>query len=319
MNTHSTTKAVDSGLFDLDAYLGAKPKEAERLTGNLWTHQKAMLISRYLWQFLAVTKNGIYIDAFAGPQEDETKDASWAAKQVLGSNSHYLGRACLFEKDATKIPALKSLQDEYCQGWTKLSQRQVMVTQGDCNIEIPAYLKKFPLKSRQACFALLDQRTHECSWDLVKSLSGHKTHGSNKIETFYFLAQGWMNRSVKSAKNPDKLEEIRAWWGRDDWSDFISRTSYERAEIMEERFRNELGYRYTKAFPMKQRGNDGGIMFWLIHGSDHPRAIPLMASAYRSIGLKWNDETWRQCHLDDLLEDKAKNSQPSATGSSPCS
>jgi three-Cys-motif partner protein len=286
-------------LFDLEEFICSKPQQSEHLTGNLWTHQKADLIARYLYSFLAVTKNGIYIDAFAGPQHPESRDESWAAKKVLEKRSQYLGRACLFEQDPDKMPLLEQLRKEHCQGYTRLWRRQVVVTEGDCNIEIPKYLRQHPIKPKRATFALLDQRTHECSWDLVRTLANHKVEGT-KVELFYFLAQGWMNRSVKSAKTPEKFDEIEAWWGRSDWRDFMELKSFERAGVLEKRFKEDLGYRHSKAFPMKQRGNDGTIMFWLIHASDHPRAIPLMAGAYRSIGLRWSDTQWEQTKMEDL-------------------
>ncbi|TLD71335.1 three-Cys-motif partner protein TcmP [Phragmitibacter flavus] len=291
----------EPSLFDLQAFEGSKPeRDKSCLTTNLWTHQKALLIARYLHSFLSVTKNGIYIDAFSGPQDIVTEDTSWAARQVLEQKSNFLGRACLFELDEDKIPILEQLRKKYCQGFTRLWKRQVMVVKGDCNVTIPAYLKGHRIKPKQATFALLDQRTHECTWALVKNLATHKK-GGHKIEIFYFVAQHWMNRSVKSSTTAVKLAEIEAWWGGKGWKEFIELSSWDRAEKMQERFQNELGYKYTKAFPMKSNGNDGNIMFWLIHASDHPRAIPLMATAYRSIGLKISDEQWNQTKLEDLL------------------
>lgn len=289
-------------LFDLEEFEGPKPEDDNScLVTNLWTHQKALLIARYLHSFLSVTKNGIYIDAFAGPQNVATKDESWAAKQVLELRSNFLGRACLFEMDKEKMPFLEGLRSKYCQGFTRLWKRQVMVFEGDCNVTIPAYLKKYRIKPKQATFALLDQRTHECTWTLVQSLATHKKEGT-KVELFYFVAQHWMNRSVKSSRTVDKLAEIEAWWGGDGWKEFIELTSWERATKMCDRFRNELGYKFAKAFPMKSNGNDGNIMFWLIHASDHPRAVPLMAAAYRSIGLKISDAEWSQTNLETLLQ-----------------
>lgn len=296
-----TNNADDITLFDLEEFLSSKPKDKERLESHLWTHQKADLIKRYLWQFLSVTKNGVYIDAFAGPQKIESKDKSWAAKQVLDMRSQYLDRACLFEMDESKMPFLNGLVDQYHKGWTRLSDLQVEAFCGDSNIEVPAYLKRTPIvRPNKAAFALLDQRTHECTWSLVECLANHKQRG-NKIEIFYFLAQGWMNRSVKSAKTDEKLDEIRMWWGSDDYEDFINLSSFERAEVMQSRFLNELGYNFAHAFPMRKRGKEGQVMFWLIHASDHPRANPLMASAYRSIGLSWSDKKWKQTDLEDFI------------------
>lgn len=293
-------------LFLPEEVASPKPARASSIEGNLWTHQKAQLIARYLYSFLSVTKNGIYIDAFAGPQSIENRQDSWAALALLEKESIFLNRACLFEQDREKISLLEDLRKKYCQGFTRLSNRQVVVFPGDCNREIPDYLKRHPIKSKKAAFALLDQRTHECTWNLVKTLAEHKV-GGKRIELFYFLAQGWMNRSIKSSSQPAKISEIESWWGKPNWQEFVALNSFERSQIMEERFKNELGYKFARAFPMKEAGNEGSIMFWLIHASDHPRANPLMISAYRSIGLKWSDERWEQTKIDDLISSLGEN------------
>jgi len=287
-------------MFPLKDIESPKPLSPSSIEGNVWTRHKAQLIARYLYSFLSVTKNGIYLDAFAGPQTVGDREQSWAALRLLEKQSIFLNRACLFEQDPSKIPFLEELKTKYCQGFRRLSNRQVMVFPGDCNKQIPIYLKQHKIKPKKAAFALLDQRTHECSWDLVKTLANHKT-GGNKVEIFYFLAQGWMNRSIKSSSQPTKISEIDSWWGDSNWNHFVGMKSFERATFMEGRFKNELGYEFARAFPMKDYGNDGKIMFWLIHASDHPRANPLMISAYRSIGLNWTDEEWEQIHIDEII------------------
>ncbi len=302
----STESEPVRALFELDDFNSAKPPTPASIVGKIWTRNKAQLIARYLYSFLSVTKNGIYIDAFAGPQKVEDREESWAALRFLEKESKFLNRAYLFEQDPSKIQYLDNLRSKYCQGFTRLWKRQVLVFPGDCNQEIPKCLKKHPIKANKAAFALLDQRTHECTWDLVKTLATHKTQGT-KIELFYFLAQGWMNRSIKSSTTTEKLQQIDAWWGGNDWQAFVEMNSYARSQFMENRFMNELGYKFARAFPMYEKGHDGKIMFWLIHASDHPRAIPLMISAYKSIGLHWSDERWEQGDIEDLINELGDN------------
>lgn len=293
-------------LFDMTLCAGEAPEENEvGIKTNIWTYQKSLLISRYLHYFLAVTKNGVYIDAFAGPQEMGNDGQSWSALKVLESRSKFLNQAWLCELDEKKHPELDRLKAEFCQGDRNLSRNlSVKLFKGDCNKLIPEALRRYPFHRKKACFAVLDQRTHECSWKLVRTLAADKS--KPKVEILYFLAQGWMNRSFLSAKRDKKIAEIDAWWGGDGWRDFIQLTSYERAYFLRDRFKNELGYRYAKAFPMMSKGSEGSILFWLIHASDHPRAIPLMAAAYRSIGLKISDEEWGQMRLDELLAELPK-------------
>ena len=48
----------------------------------LWTAEKASLIDEYIHRFLLVTRHGVYLDLFAGPQRvDDTE--SWSVRRVL--------------------------------------------------------------------------------------------------------------------------------------------------------------------------------------------------------------------------------------------
>jgi len=279
--------------------LSAKPIESKYAPyqGHVWTKNKAALIARYLRHFLFVTKGACYIDAFAGHQREESHTSTWAAKLALEQCApDRLRRVYLFEKDPAKIHALNLLKKQHDQGWTKLSTRKVEVIEGDSNVTISEYFNKLPLKQNLATFCLLDQWTRECDWETVRYIS--KLKSKNKAEIFYFLAQGWMDRSWNNlgARNQHR---IAAWWGNKDWLAFSKLKSFERARVMEVRFKRELGYCYAQAFPIHKYGNHGRVMFWMIHASDDQRAVPLMAKAYREIGLgiPFNEEqmVWNNC------------------------
>ena len=55
--------------------------------------------------------------------------------------------------------------------------------------------------------------------------------------------------------------------------------------MLADRFKNELGYKYSLPYPIFERdqGGAGKIMFWMIHASDHPEAPKLMVRAYRNV------------------------------------
>jgi len=55
---------------------------------------KAQLIQNYLRLFLYITRHGVYIDGFAGPQDKENPQ-SWAAKLVLELTPPWM-KSCLF-------------------------------------------------------------------------------------------------------------------------------------------------------------------------------------------------------------------------------
>ena len=97
-----------------------------------------------------------------------------------------------------------------------------------------------------------------------------------KIEVFYFLAQGWIDRAWASTKKEGRLA---AWWGNGNYENFRERTSVDRARALCRRFRNELGYAYAEPFAIYKKGEGLRTMYYMIHASDHPEACLLMSRA----------------------------------------
>jgi len=272
-------------LFDLAPFSGGTvPKRFRPSESPIWTRNKAQFIARYLKAFTYVTKHGTYIDAFAGHQHEETSEISWAAKLVMENEPAWLRNFYLFEMDDVKVENLRALREQYIARSADMKKRSVYVVPGDCNCTLVNFLKANPIREREASFCLFDQRSTECNWETVKFVANHKGFdGGHKIELFYFLAQGWIDRAIKSWKN-DADERCKRWWGNDDGYNFLRLTSHERGRFMAERFKKELGYSYAYPFPIQQDGVHGRIMFWMIHASDHPRAPELMWQAYQYIG-----------------------------------
>lgn len=272
-------------LFDMDA-LPVSGAEAQfrSIDTPLWTKNKARFIARYLKSFTYVTKHGTYIDAFAGPQHEDSRDETWAAKLVMDNKPAWLRNFHLFDQDAQQIKHLEGLRDSYLAANNDGVKRMVSVTTGDCNLTLPAFLKEAPVREKEASFCLLDQRSTECAWETVKAVANHKgVSGGSKIELFYFLPQGWIDRTIKSWRNGVEERCIR-WWGRDGVMDFLKLSSFDRGLMMAKRFKEELGYKHSYPFPIQKEGEQGCIMFWMIHASDHDRATTLMTQAYRYIG-----------------------------------
>lgn len=249
----------------------------------LWTKNKAQFIARYLKAFTYVTKHGTYIDAFSGPQHEGSKDVSCAAKLVLENEPFWLGNFHLFELNSDKIDYLNTLKDGYLSKHDQDKEKKtVTVTHGDCNQTLPMFLAENPIKDKEATFCLLDQKSTECHWDTVRKIATHKSgDGVNKIEIFYFFAQGWIDRTVRS-RTVNAEKNLR--WGSDDLDDFLSLQNFDRARFLAERFKKEFEYKHCYPFPIQKNGEIGTIMFYMIHASDHDRATSLMLQAYRHIG-----------------------------------
>src|SRR3990172_11924738 len=78
----------------------------EQLRYPVWTENKALLIQRYLYYFVLVTKHGTYVDGFAGPQEPG-KPGLWAARLVLESRPRWLRHLVFVEKNKRKVKLLR--------------------------------------------------------------------------------------------------------------------------------------------------------------------------------------------------------------------
>lgn len=241
----------------------------------VWTHDKARLIQEYLRLFLFITKHGTYIDGFAGPQ-DPSRHETWAAKLVLELQPDWLRDFWLCELRPTGIEELKKLQAAHAS-----PKRRVQVLAGDFNEKVYDVLSSGKIKERTAAFALLDQRTFECEWRTVEALSRHKK--SNKIEIFYFLASGWIDRSLAAVKADETKLKVERWWGRPDWGDIQGIDGTTRSHLVAKRFESELGYKKATPFAIHNDKRSERVMYHMIHATDHLEAPLLMVRAYRKI------------------------------------
>ncbi len=246
-----------------------KTKEQKK---PVWSENKAELIARYLRLFVFITRHGTYIDPFAGPQTDRSVQA-WTAQSVLLNEPKWFRNFFLFDKSSNQIAHLRKLSREH-------EDRNLYIHQGDSNLVLPSILPVGSIREREATFCLLDQRTFECEWQLCEHIAQLRP-GATKVEQFYFLANGWLPRSLKGTSTPEGEQRITAWLGKEDWRSFARLGSFERAETFVNKFKYELGYRSVKAWPIYQREKDGGkLMYYMIHATDHPEAPKLMARAY---------------------------------------
>ena len=249
---------------------GPKRLTFKRPEHPIWTENKAKLIERYLYYFVLVAKHGAYIDGFAAPQA-EGKPESWAAKLVLESKPAFLREFWLCDVTSKGVAALRELK----RAQPNIPGRTIDVLEGDFNTILADILVSGRITESTATFCLLDQRTFECEWRTLERLAKHKT--GRKIELFYFLGTGWLDRSLKATRDE---ERVLRWWGRDDWKCLFSSSSWDRATIFCDRFKNELGYAYANPWPIYSKDTGGRVMYYMIHATDHEAAPLLMNRAY---------------------------------------
>lgn len=284
-------------LFDLNEITAEKPEETLPLDtpavrfalagkAPAQSFAKARLIEEYLSRFQLVTKGGLYIDGFAGPQKLGHLDA-WTAKRILEIQPPRLRTFWLHDLNQESCEHLRTLQTEHD---GKPRSRKVFVFNGDFNDLVDGILKSGRIKRRTAVFALLDQRNTECHWATVQKLAAYK--GRTRIELLYFLGIGWLHRSLKTSTRPEKIAEINRWWGGEGWSDLKGLSQIQLAETFSERFQRELGYKYSNWWPIYLNDDGQKKAFVLVHATDHDAAPKLMRRAFEVIyGAKTGSPT----------------------------
>jgi three-Cys-motif partner protein len=277
-----------------------EPK-TKALSHPLWTENKAKLIERYLLYFVFVTHHGTYIDGFAGPQEPDLPDM-WAAKLVLDTEPKWLRNFHLFDIDPDQIKRLEKLKSEQPERDSKNRKvkRNIDIYEGDFNVRIDELLTSGSIGQAEATFCLLDQWSTQCHWSTVEKLARYKTEG-NKIELFYFLAVGWLNRTIKAITQDE--ERLRLWWGRDDWTQFLGMKKRKQAEVFAKRIKSELGYKSVKYYPIFSKEEGSNVMYYMIHATDHPEAPVLMTRAYNRAYIP---EKYEQLLLDECFSSSSE-------------
>jgi three-Cys-motif partner protein len=176
----------------------------------------------------------------------------------------------LIRRIIAKLEALKAAQP-------KVRNRTIEIIPGDFNANVSGLLATSNIDDKTATFCLLDQRAFECEWQTLVTLSRHRS--DYKIELFYFLATGWLDRSMAGIKDKSILER---WWGRADYEQLQGMQSRQRMQLFCDRFKSELGYKHAYGWEIYSKEIGGRVMYHMIHASDHDEAPRIMNRAYRN-------------------------------------
>lgn len=250
------------------------------IDNRIWTKHKALLIARYVHLFTVVTKHGVYIDGFAGPQYEDNLE-EWSARLVLLNKPGRLRKFFLFDKSRDQVKRIKKMVNALPPQEKGDNKREIIVDKGDCNSKILEVLENRVIRPKEATFALLDQRTFECEWKTSVALAQYKPKGCHKIEQFYFFPSAWFQRAIKNSKTEKQFERIDRWWGSREWKKLADLRPWDRMMMLRNRFQHELGYKYVTPWPIYEAENGCGVMmYFMIHASDHEEAPKLMRRAY---------------------------------------
>lgn len=261
---------ADVGKWEIPPVL-ANAVEIGALPSPIWTETKAQLIANYLRLFLMITKHGVYIDGFAGPQDRQNPN-SWAAKLVVELQPPWMNSFFFCELKKSSYDDLLGMIELQ----PKVPKRQIKHKKADFNIWVDEVLASGEITDQKATFALLDQRSTECHWATVQKLAAHK-RGNTKIELFYFFPTGWVHRAISETRDKSILT---AWWGDEGWQQITELRQEQAANLALKRIQ-ALGYRDVKSWPICARDFGAGkTMYHMIHATDHLEAPKLMYRAY---------------------------------------
>jgi len=285
-------------LLDLPKFPKVEEKNFKSLQHPVWSEEKANLIREYIKHFTYVTKHGAYIDGFAAPQRRDMSEIC-SARLVLENEPKRVTHFWLCDLDPHGVTLLEGIAAA-----NPFKGRRIHVVSGDFNVTVSKILASGEITAKKATFALLDQRTFECAWETMVKLAAYKPSldpAAMKIEIFYFLATGWLDRSIAAVKKPETAAKLDRWWGRSDWRVLQGMESIARAKMLVARFKEELGYKYAHPYAIHSRRRGGRTMYHMIHATDHPEASPLMLRAYRKVsGRSDRDEAATQTDMEAL-------------------
>jgi three-Cys-motif partner protein len=269
----------------------------------VWSKNKALLIERYLHYFLMITRNGAYIDGFAGPQR-HGDGTLWSAKRVLEHEPKWLRNFVLNDLHPEQVAKVIALKDEQPapNKDKKEPKRSIVVLQGDFNERVGEALDTANiLNNKKAAFCLLDQRTFECHWTTVKHVAMYRP--KQRIEVFYLLPIAWLQRSLAATtKSKERLDD---WWGNKNWSQLRGMPPSRIAELMCDRFLNELKYKFVKAWPIRRSKTSRRIMYFMIHATDNEHAPKIMGRAFRKTDSRVFEDV-QTVHIEEFLTKEAR-------------
>jgi three-Cys-motif partner protein len=161
-----------------------------------WSRIKLDALEDYLRAFTTASARTrtLYVDLFAGAPQNFERGTG---KVILGSGHRALGteppfdRVVLCELQPRTANRLEKTLREAHPG------RDLVVLVGDCNVEVPKYLRTLTLDWRRyaAVFTMVDQFSAEVSWDTLKFLSEWRMNKRGfKVELWLYFGHGLLPR-----------------------------------------------------------------------------------------------------------------------------
>ncbi|WP_037084199.1 three-Cys-motif partner protein TcmP [Prescottella equi] len=269
-----------------------------------WSRIKLEALEDYLAAFTRASSSTktLYLDLFAGASQNferGTGDVIRSSGHRALSVSPHFSRVVLCEMQQTTAANLEmELRAQY-------PGRSLEVLRGDCNVEIPGYLKTLSIDWPRyaAVFAMVDQFSAEISWDTLEYLSRFRRNKRGfKVELWLYFGHGLLPRGLGLGDEPDKAavkrvqeyaDRIDRMYGTAQWRELwrareagsLSGASFrgELVNLMRWRLERVLGYKTT--LPLEFTNENGNPIYTVIFATSNDTGAHIMNSVFSKHGV----------------------------------
>jgi three-Cys-motif partner protein len=281
---------------------------AAKQSWGFWTQSKLQILEDYLTAFLTASSGratgAIYLDAFAGEGagRDRITDLEFdgsariaAAASASNGSGFQFSHLRFVELNAARA---REIRDEFT---TDFPGRDIKVLDGDCNVEIPALLRRMPADlAWHPTFAFLDPFGIELSWDTIRALADHKRSKTYKVELFLLFATPAIMRIAGRTPEkalPDADQRLSALFGCEDWRPIVAarrdgaiggdqaREAF--VNLMRWQLATDLAYKSTHV--LEFRNSSGTPIYHMVFATDHEAGDRIMARLYAKAAARNQD------------------------------
>lgn len=262
-----------------------------------WSRIKLEALEDYLRAFTVASARPrtLYLDLFAGAPQNFERGTG---RVILGSGHRALGtdppfdRVVLCELQRRTAKRLETTLREAHPG------RDLVDLAGDCNVEVPNYLRTLTLDWRRyaAVFAMVDQYSAEVSWETLKLLSEWRLNKRGfKTELWLYFGHGLLPRGLTMADEPDPVyaAKVDAMFGTEQWRELWNARRDEvidpaqfRAELvnlMRWRLERHLGYKTT--LPLEFTNKNNCPIYTVIFATSNDTGSKIMTDVFAKHGV----------------------------------
>lgn len=274
-------------------------------TWGPWTEAKLDALESYLQGFTRAStkaRGTLYLDLLSGSASNVHRETGApirnSVERALATNPPF-SRVVACELNTASAHDLRS---KMC---AQFPGRDFVVLEGDCNVEIPAYLRKLgqdePGWRHAPSFAFVDQFSAEISWDTLVELAAFRQPNwrgvHRKTELWLLFGDSFIPRGLSGVDGdpskpvkPEYAERVDRMYGNKQWRDILcgrqrgllerSQWRAELVNLMRWRLEHDLGYAST--IPLAVPRETGQVLYHMIFATDEQVGDRIMTQVLRN-------------------------------------